>query len=291
MGSAAGGGADPPALSARAFGRIQALVGQHFGLRVGEDKRDVVAARLSARVRNGGHGTCDAFVEAVEADASGRLLDDLGSLMATSHTWFFREPAQFDRLARHVLPEIERRHRGQPLDLRVWCAAAATGEEAYSIAIVLREHFGARYGAIRGGVLATDLSRDALRTAAQGRYSAEQLQAVPEERRRRHFRPLADGGAEVRPEVRSDVVFRRLNLASGRFAFRAPFHVIFCRNVMMYFDEASRRRLVDALWEWTAPGGYLFVGHADGLERRPRRYEPVCPAVYRRPESPGGSGP
>jgi chemotaxis protein methyltransferase CheR len=281
--------AEPPALSDQAFARIRELVGQHFGLRLGEDKRDFAASRLFARVRGGGHGTCDAFIAAVDADPSGQLLDELGSLMATNHTWFFREPAHFELLARHVLPEIERLRRGQALDLRVWCAAASTGEEAYSIAIVLREHFGVRYAAIQGGLLATDLSRDALKTAAQGRYTAEQVQAVLDERRRRYFRPLPDGGFEVIPEVRSDVVWRRLNLATGRFTFRAPFHAIFCRNAMMYFDEVSRRRLVDALWEWTAPGGYLFVGHAESVESgaRTRRYEPVCSGVYRRPASTG----
>jgi chemotaxis protein methyltransferase CheR len=132
--------------------------------------------------------------------------------------------------------------------------------------------------------LATDLSLKALRHAASGVYTSEQVKRVPLDLRQRYFRSRGSGGWAVAPEVRAEVLFRKFNLMTARYPFKKPFHVIFCRNVMIYFDATTRRRLVSALYQATAPGGYLFIGHAETIAPDAGGYQQVRPAVYRRPE-------
>ena len=164
----------------------------------------------------------------------------LADLISTNHTYFFREPAHFDFLRTDVLPEIEASlTRGGDNDLRLWCAAASTGEEAYTIVMTMLDSFGPRYACFNAGLLATDLSLKALRQAAAGVYSREQVQRVPPGLRQRYFLPQADGRLAVATPVRAEVLFRQFNLVTGNFAFKKPFHAIFCRNVMIYLDPPA----------------------------------------------------
>ena len=271
-------------LTDRAYRRICELVRGQFGIHLEAHKQFLVINRLGRHVRALGFDSYEAFVDHVLGDVSGQSLEVLADLISTNHTYFFREPSHFDFLRAEALPEIEASlARGGDNDLRLWCAAASTGEEAYSIVMTMLDRFGPRYPHFDAGLLATDLSLKALRHAAAGQYSPEQVQHVPADLRQRYFVPQPDGRLAVTPEVRAEVLFRKFNLITGDYAFKKPFHAIFCRNVMIYFDPPARRRLVSALYQVTAPGGYLFIGHAETIGPDAAGYQSVRPAVYRRP--------
>jgi chemotaxis protein methyltransferase CheR len=269
-------------LTDRTYRRVCDLARRHFGIHFAAEKRALVVNRLRKYVRERGYPSYEAFLDEVEHDSSGAGLDVLAGLLSTNHTYFFREEAHFEFLRERALPELEARlTRDGDRDLRLWCAAASTGEEAYSLVMTMLDYFGPRYALYDAGLLATDLSLEALRQADAGVYAREQVRRVPAELRRRYLRRCADGRYAVVPEVRAQVLFRKFNLTTTHYPFKQPFHVIFCRNVMIYFDVAVRRRLVATLNDFTAPGGYLVVGHAETIEQA--GYRLVCPAVYQRP--------
>jgi chemotaxis protein methyltransferase CheR len=271
-------------LTDRAYLRLCDLVRSHFGIHLACEKKALVVNRLHNFLQAQGFPSYEAFIDDVEGDSTGQALDTLASLISTNHTYFFREQAHFEFLRAQALPEIETGlARAGDSDLRVWCAAASTGEEAYSIAMTMLDYFGVRYPRFDGGLLATDLSLKALRQAVAGVYTADQVARVPATHRQRYLRLLGDGCWTIAPEVRSEVLFRKFNLMAARYPFKKPFHVIFCRNVMIYFDPPTRRRLVRQLYDFTAPGGYLLIGHSETIETGATGYRPVCPAVFRRP--------
>jgi chemotaxis protein methyltransferase CheR len=244
----------------------------------------MIERRIQHQLDADGFASLGAYLDHVLADPSATAADALVGLVSTTHTSFFREPAHFDYLRTRALPELEDRlHRAKSNDLRIWCAAAATGEEPYSLLITLLEYFGDRYHHLHAGLLATDISTSALAHAAAGVYREQQVELVPPPLRQRYFRRRDDGQYALLPELCADILFRRFNLKSDHYPFKQPFHVIFCRNVMIYFDQAIRERLVEKLWRCTAPGGYLFLGHAESIDRGHGGFEHLCPAVYRRP--------
>jgi chemotaxis protein methyltransferase CheR len=211
----------------------------------------------------------------VEQDASGCELREMVDALTTNKTAFFREPDHFD-----FLRERLRAASGQGRRVRLWSAGCSSGEEAYSLAIVAREELEPQTD-VR--VLATDLSVRMLSRARRGVYSAAALSAVPAAVLRHHFAAV-EGGSDswvVHDDVRALVRVARLNLVE-RWPMRGPFDAIFCRNVMIYFDEGTRQRLIERFWELLAPGGHLFVGHSESLTALSHRFTYVRPAVYAR---------
>lgn len=265
------------------FEEMANLISRHFGIRVAENKRTLVTGRVHPMMEKYAFRTHRDFLDAIKADSSGRLLSELANRVSTNHTAFFREEAHFDLLREKILPEITARRRAESnFDLRVWCAACATGEEAYTLLFTLLDFFGGEYGLWRAGLLATDISADALAVARRGQYNAPRIEPVPAYSVSRYFNHLGGEDYEVKPELRKEITFRRLNLTSGAYPFKQKFDIIFCRNVMIYFSQAVRSRLLDDLREWLLPGGYLFVGHSESLVGTRQGYEYVAPAAYRK---------
>ena len=271
-----------PDLKIHEYRRLRDLVAQHFGIQLSEEKKVLVMNRMGNYLGMRGILSYTEFLDRLDSDRQGELLDDLASLISTNHTYFFRDDAQFAWLRATVWPEMEREmNRNRTRDLRVWCAASSTGEEAYSILFTMLDHFGARYPSYEAGLLATDISTTALAQAARGIYDVNRAAAVPESMRARFMTKRADGRLEILPEIRREVRFRKFNLTKPVFHFKKPFHVIFCRNVMIYFDAASRAGLVNRLSGCLMPGGLLFVGAAEAIHGEPL-LEYVSPSVYRR---------
>jgi len=268
-------------LSDAEFTQITGFLYERFGLTIEPGKRDLVASKLSKVLKKRGVGSWKDLYEEHIRKGEAAALSELINQMTTNHTFFWREPAHFEYLRRTALPDLAQRLRTSR-DLRVWCAAASTGEEPYTLALLLREHFGSAYSTWKAGVLATDISSRALRAAAAGEYEASALQGLPPELRTLGF-DVAGERATVRPEVRSDVLFRRFNLMTRPLPFRQPLHIVFCRNVMIYFDAKTNAELSKAIHDALAPGGYLFVGHSEPLDRRWTPLQAVGPAIYRRP--------
>jgi chemotaxis protein methyltransferase CheR len=265
------------------FEELTALIARNFGINIGKNKMSLVTGRIYPMLEKYGFANHRACLEAIKGDSTGELLSELVNRISTNHTAFFREDAHFQLLRQTVLPDLIRRKTETfDRDIRIWCAACATGEEAYSILFCLRSFLFNDYDNWQAGLLATDISATALKTAANGVYSQQRLAPVPPDVLAAYFNRIDDDRFEVREEYRREITFRRLNLISGCFPFRQPFDIIFCRNVMIYFPHHLRDALMRRLRGWLAPGGYLFIGHSESLVGNCDGYDYVAPAIYRR---------
>ncbi|MFW6331107.1 MAG: CheR family methyltransferase [Gemmatimonadota bacterium] len=259
-------------LSPDEFGRISATMQAVAGIRLPPGKETLVKSRLSKRLRALGLPDFDAYLRRVEEDGGGELRHMVDAL-TTNKTSFFREPAHFDHLTGEALPAL-----GGAAPLRIWSAGCSTGEEPYTLAMVLREHDPKRDDA---RILGTDISTRALALARQGEYAEPVLAGVPAPLRDRYFEVAGPGRFRAGGGLRSLVSFGRLNLMS-EWPMRGPFDVIFCRNVMIYFDRDVRERLVARFHGLLREGGYLYVGHSESLTGLDHMFRYVRPAVYRR---------
>ncbi|MCC8167359.1 MAG: chemotaxis protein CheR [Planctomycetes bacterium] len=263
------------------FSELSDLISNSFGIKVGENKRTLVTGRVHPMMDKYGFANHRDFLEAIKNDKSGQLLSELANRISTNHTAFYREDGHFKLLANKVLPAIvERKNARGDKDLRVWCAACATGEEAYTILFTLMRHFGYSYSSWRAGVLATDISADALATARRGVYAAQRVEPIPKDVINTFFDRVDRDSYEVKPEYRQEVTFRRLNLIKDSYPFKQKFDIIFCRNVMIYFSRPTRTELIGKLHDWLVPGGYLFIGHSESLVGTWKGYDYIAPAVY-----------
>jgi chemotaxis protein methyltransferase CheR len=256
------------------------LVYRLFGIHLSDKKKALVHGRLHGQVKKEGFDSFRDYYRAVIADESGRRLLALVDRITTGHTYFFRENAHFQYLKERVFPELARNAGGDG-EIRIWCAGCATGEEAYSLAITAKD-FLTLNPHYRVRILATDISVSALARAEAGRYPPERTGALPEDLRRRYLRRVEGGAYAVRDEAKELVTFRRLNLMRESFPFARQFHVVFCRNVMIYFDAKTRNRLIAAIHHHMLEGGYLFVGHSEYFYGAEALFNSEHPAVYRK---------
>ncbi|MGC9947837.1 MAG: protein-glutamate O-methyltransferase CheR [Bryobacteraceae bacterium] len=273
-------------LRRREFEAIRRLAYEKFGLDLRKGKEDLVAARLGKRMREGGFASFQAYYQHVVADSSGEALIGMIDALATNHTSFLREAAHFEFLRANVIPGL----RGRPR-IELWSAACSTGEEPYTLAFSLCDQLGAdAFRKVR--ILATDISTKALAAAQSAVYPAERFSAVPPGWLRQFLlrgEGRWKGFYRVKPEVRGQVEFARLNLVES-FPQRGLFPVIFCRNVMIYFDKVTQEAVVNRLAACLEPGGYLFIGHAESLTGVRHDLTYVRPAIYRKPGSASGRG-
>ncbi len=273
----------PMELSDREFSMIASLIHQQFGIYLSPQKQALIVGRLRKLVAQLGFSSFEDYCAHVRDDATGSALAELANRITTHHTFFYREKAHFDFFAQKVLPECaSAARRANSRDLRIWCAGCATGEEAYTLDMLLHEYFGREYSLWDGGVLATDLAANVLERARRGIYAGERLRHLPEHLRQLYVERRGEDSWQVVEAVRRDVLFRRFNLLTGRLPFRKPFDVIFCRNVMIYFDAEIRERTARCLSLALRPGGYLFIGHSETLHQLDCPVDFVQPGVYRR---------
>jgi chemotaxis protein methyltransferase CheR len=263
------------------FNRIRALVREHTGIALSDAKRQLVYGRLSRRLRALKLGSFREYIELLERGVANELEEFINAI-TTNLTSFFREPHHFEYLATDVLPQIVARDAGVRR-ARIWCCAASTGEEPYSIGMVLREAAPLLHG-FDIKVLATDLDSAVLATAANGIYNAERLTSVTSARASRFFRKGSGAHAgqfRVQDELRNLITFKQLNLMH-EWPVRGPFDAIFCRNVIIYFDKDTQRALFARMAALQRPGDILFLGHSESLYRVSDQYELVGRTVYRR---------
>lgn len=248
---------DAFALTDRDYERVRRLIHDYAGISLGEQKRSMVYNRLVRRLRAHGGMAFERYLDLVQDAGSGER-EAFVNALTTNLTAFFREPHHFELLARRARAA---RERGAGT-MRIWSSACSTGEEAWSIAIVMRE------AGHPADVLATDIDSDVLATAHEGVYPAERVAGVSPERLHRHFL-RGTGGKEglvrIRPELRTMVRFAQFNLQGAEWPAAGRFDVIFCRNVVIYFEREAQRRLADRLASALAPGGLLLVGHAESF--------------------------
>lgn len=259
------------------FRYIVRYVKDNFGIDLSK-KRVLLAGRLGSYLVENNFSSFTEYMKVLEQDKSGRELTNFLNKLTTNHTYFMREAEHFAFFGNHVLPELETKTRDR--DLRIWCAAASTGEEPYTLAMILQDRFAGRTPRWDTTLLATDLSVKVLTTARQGLYPNDALEKVPTTWKNKYFTPVGATHMQITPAVREQVVYRRFNLMDPIVA-KKPYHVVFCRNVMIYFDTPTKSDLVDRIYDVMAPGGYLFVGFTESLPR-PTRFRYVRPSVYQK---------
>jgi chemotaxis protein methyltransferase CheR len=266
-------------LTQREFEQIRRLAHEHFGLDLRNGKQELVAARLGKKIRRWGFRTFQEYYDHVLGDASGETLVEMIDALTTNHTMFLREPAHFDFLRQIAAAEF---CGSDPIE--IWSAACSTGEEPYSIAICLLEELVPR-AAPRIRIVGSDISTRALEAARKGVYAAERFEAFPSGWLPRYFlRGEANwkGWYRAKPELRRMMEFRRINLMEP-FVNLPRFAIVFCRNVMIYFDKPTQENLLGRLTACLEPGGYLLTGHSESLLGGRHSLEYIRPAIYRKP--------
>ena len=261
---------------------LRRLVYEHSRINLGHDKRALVSGRVAKRLRAlkipGYAEYCRRLKTAAGAEELGNLVD----VISTNHTHFFREEKHFDWLRSVLLPQWRSAHRaGEPF--RAWSAASSSGEEPFTLAIVLAEFFG-----LDGPwtIDATDISTRVLAKAEAAIYDAEKLAPVSPELLRRYFQRGTgqwEGSFRVREPLRRHVQFKHLNLLQPQYPFSRRFQLIFCRNVMIYFDRPTQETLIGKLTEQLEPGGHLLVGHSESLSGVRHSLRQLQPAIYHKP--------
>jgi len=264
---------------------MRTLVYRESGINLSADKKTMVEIRIKRRLRSLGISSfgqyCD-YVFAPEGRES--ELVNLIDVITTNKTDFFREAGHFEYLVSKALPDLAAR-KGSTRKSLVWSAGCSTGEEPYTLAFVLSE-YAQEVAGFRFSVLATDICTAVLAKAATGIFKSESLKAVPQGLRRKYFMRSRDPQSDlfrVVPEMRALIEFRRLNFMDADFGLADSPEVIFCRNVIIYFDRPTQVRLLEKLTRQLAPGGYFFAGHSESLQGMDLPLVPVAPSVYRKP--------
>ena len=263
----------------KSFAAFRDLVYGRSGIVLADGKQALVGSRIGKRMRQLGLARFPDYLDWVKGEGGEEEMVQLLDAISTNVTSFYREPAHFGFL-RSRLEEWLREGRAR---LRIWCAASSTGEEPYTLAMTVRECQPDPACDIR--ILATDISTRVLRTARAGVYPQAKIEALPPGSAARHFERV--GGRQgqdwsARPELRALLRFARLNLAEPPFPMQGPFDFVFCRNVMIYFDNPVRQRLLAEFHRLLAPGGFLIVGHSESLTGLTTGFRAVRPSIYRK---------
>lgn len=270
-------------ISDKAFNELRTIVYNQFGINLTEQKKGLAVGRLQRLIKSQGMTSFEEYIGFLKNDHSGQALVDLVNRISTNYTYFYRESAHFNFLTDTVLPQVVNECRmTNTKDIRIWSAGCSSGEEPYGLIMLMMEFFGMEYNQWDAGVLATDISAKALKKAVTGQYVEEQVKMLPKSFLTKYFSKTPTGTWQVADKVKKEVTFRIFNLMTERFPFKKKFHAIFCRNVMIYFDNPTRDALVKRFYDMTIPGGYLFIGHSESLGRRNTEYNYVMPAVYRK---------
>jgi chemotaxis protein methyltransferase CheR len=267
------------------YTRFTNLIYSTCGIQLNASKQLMVETRLRKRLKETGAKTYGDYWKLLSAeDRQQEELIRLIDAITTNKTDFFREPAHFDHLVQQVLPELGPRLRAHRKPLRVWSAGCSTGKEPYTLAMVLKDC--QRAGMIdEFSILATDICTEVLARASQAVYQEEDIEPIPETLRKKYL--LKSRGPEassfrIVPELRSTVNFERLNFMDTSYAVDGPFDIVFCRNVIIYFDRTTQEQVVNKLADCLARGGYFFTGHSETLSGLSTHLVSVAPTVYRK---------
>ena len=273
-------------MSDRDFSRLGEFIHDSCGIKITPAKKVMLESRLAKRLKD----LCissfrDYFDYLFSPQGLENELVHMIDAVTTNKTDFFREPAHFSYLFEKAVPELINLYgAGSARILGVWSAGCSTGEEPYTIAMVLND-LNEKYRVFRYMVLATDISTKVLDIAKLGIYSEDRVESVPDPLKRRYVmrgKGSRQGMIRIVPELRERVKFRRLNFMEGDFGMREPMDIIFCRNVIIYFDRITQEKLLKRFCGHLVPGGYIFMGHSETLQAMDLPLVPVAPTVYRK---------
>jgi len=269
-------------LDAHELAEISGFIKEKYGVNLG-DKSTLIEGRLGCYLKSKGFESFGEYFKYAKSEPTGTEMANLIIRLTTNHTFFMRENDHFEFLAKTVLPWVE--SLPDRRDLRLWSAGCSTGEEPYGLSIYILEYMrkkGRPKSVFDSTILASDISEKALSIASEGVYPRENLSSIPPEWVDAYFTDLGNGSFRVAPELRANVAFKKINLLEPIIANK-PYHTIFCRNVMIYFDAETRVTLINHFYDAMAPGAWLFVGHSESLMNYSHNFKYIQPSVYRKP--------
>lgn len=267
------------ALSDDEFYKLSNFTKAKYGLDLSQ-KKAMVEGRLQSFLTSRGYEEFSHYFQYLLSDRTGNEASALINKLTTNYTFFMREVNHFNYFRDTILPYLVSSVKDR--DLRIWSAGCSSGEEPYTLAMIMNDYFGKSGFYWNTKILATDISLQVLEIALNATYSDEQIKDIPAQWKMQYFEPIKNGRYRLVKSIRDEVIFQKFNLMETNFPFKQKFHVIFCRNVMIYFDNETKRQLVNRLYDCTAPGGYLIIGHSESINRKETRYQSVMPAVYRK---------
>jgi len=250
----------------------------NYGIKLKEEKKTMVSGRLQTLISSLGLNSLSEYLKYVNSDKTGEAVTNLVNKITTNHTYFMREPEHFYYFRDHVLPNLRETIRDR--DLRIWCAASSSGEEPYTLAMIVDEFFGEEKKLWNTKLLATDISTRVLDIAKEGIYTQEGIKPMPRMWQLKYFRKLSPTDVVVNSFIKDEVVYRKFNLMDDHYPFRKQFQVVFIRNVMIYFDEKTKDILLKKIYDLLVPGGYLFIGHSESINRNKFGFKYIRPSVY-----------
>ncbi len=266
-------------LSEKDFIRLYQYIKQHYGIDLSK-KKQLIVSRLSTTLSKEGYSSFTAYIDDITAGRRPELITPMLNKLTTNYTYFLRERNHFDYMMSTVLPYLVRKHERDKV-LSIWSAGCSSGEEPYTISMYLKEFLGAQAPYWDTRILATDISQQILNSAQNPSYEEESLKDVSPSWRRKYFLSRSDGTWTVAPSIQKNVIFRPFNLMEP-IHFKRNFDLIFCRNVMIYFDQNTKDNLVRRFYDVTLPGGYLFIGHSESITKTTCPYQYIMPAIYRK---------
>lgn len=262
------------------FKQFANYIRMNYGIHFKDEKKTLIEGRLGNLLTSMNMSSLTEYLDYVKADKTGKAASVMLDKITTNYTFFMREPEHFNYFKNTVLPYLANTVRNK--DLRIWSAACSTGEEPYTLAMLIDEYFGPNKAGWDTKILATDISQGVLSTAKAGIYSNEKIADLPQSWQKKYFKPYDSQQSVVADNIKKEVIFGNINLMDTVLPFKKKMDVIFCRNVMIYFDGPTKERLIQRLYDITEPGGFLFIGHSEGLNRETTRYKYIRPAIYRR---------
>lgn len=266
-------------ITPKEYEQFRTLIYQESGISLNDNKQTLLVSRLSKRLRTLKLDSFQAYYDLIAGQTDSDEFTLLLDLVSTNKTDFFREPKHFDFLREAILPTL-----GSTRSIRIWSAASSSGEEPYTIAMTL-------YDAVPDPeqwnfkILASDISTRMLARAASGVYEEDRVRALPKEIVERHFlKGVGDraGMVKIKPHLAQMVRFRRINLMDDAYPINAPLDLVFCRNVMIYFDRPTQAQLVTKFYRYLKPGGFLFIGHSESLQQLDQPFTAVAPTIYQK---------
>lgn len=262
------------------FNQLAAYIKANYGINLKEEKRTLVTGRLYNVLMQNNFDNFTDYYDYIISDKTGNAAATLINRITTNHTYFMRETNHFHYFRDFALPYLKKTVRDK--DLRIWSAGCSTGEEPYTLAMIIDEFFGKEKVFWDTKILATDISSRVLEEAEKGIYTKEKIATIPSQWKISYFKNYDDDSSVIADKIRREVIFRRFNLMDERLPFKRKFHVVFCRNVMIYFDIHTKKDLVNKLYNQIEPGGYLFIGHSESLNREETKFKYILPALYRK---------
>ena len=266
-------------ITPKEFERLKAYMYEHFGINLA-NKQVLVEGRLGNFLERRGYTSLNTYIDYVIEDKSEVEVKRLIERLTTNYTYFFRERAHYDFMQSVALPDLTARIKNK--DLRTWSAGCSSGEEPYTTAMIINEYFGGKKQGWDTTILATDISDQVLNVARQGVYEAEKLEKIPAMWRQKYFVKTNDISYTVTPELKKEIVFGTFNLMDKVVPFRKKFHIIFCRNVMIYFDAPTKEALLNRFYDVLEEGGYMFIGLSETMAGLKTKFEYIKPSIYRK---------